>query len=398
MRIALITDTFPPQRSSAAVQLRDLALEFIRNGHQLTIILPESEIHRRSALDEVYGISILQLKTPRLKGYGYFGRTVNEFLMPFFMRSSYRHSFLNDEKWGAVIWYSPSIFHGPFVKMLKKKSNCKTYLIIRDIFPEWALDLGLINSGLPYLLFKIVAFYQYSVADIIGVQSTGNLSYFDYWSKKQNHIVEVLPNWLGEPGKLTCSINISNTKLAGRKVFVYSGNMGIAQGLGILIELVKRFSHKPDIGFLFVGRGSEMEWLKTVAKKSALDNILFFDEIHPDEIPGLYKQCSVGIVTLDYRHKTHNIPGKVLSYLQNGLPCLAAINRDNDLVNFIQSERIGEVCNTNNINELVDSVNNILLRIKIDDELSARCMAVFVQYFSAASAANQIVESLERKN
>jgi len=64
--------------------------------------------------------------------------------------------------------------------------------------------------------------------------------------------------------------------------------------------------------------------------------VLFYDEIDPDEIPGLYAQCHVGIVALDPRHKTHNIPGKFLSYMQSGLPVLASINPGNDLVELIQ--------------------------------------------------------------
>jgi len=44
--------------------------------------------------------------------------------------------------------------------------------------------------------------------------------------------------------------------------------------------------------------------------------VVFHDEIEPSEIPGLYSQCHAGIVALDPRHKTHNLPGKFLSYMQ----------------------------------------------------------------------------------
>ena len=71
-----------------------------------------------------------------------------------------------------------------------------------------------------------------------------------------------------------------------------------------------------DIGFLFVGRGSDARRLRTVAKARGLDNVVFHDEIDSSEIPGLYSQCHVGIVALDPRHKTHNLPGKLLSYMQ----------------------------------------------------------------------------------
>jgi hypothetical protein len=50
--------------------------------------------------------------------------------------------------------------------------------------------------------------------------------------------------------------------------------------------------------------------------------VLLFDAIHPDDLPDLYAQCDVGIVSLDPRHKSHSIPGKFLTYMQSGLSVL----------------------------------------------------------------------------
>ena len=86
------------------------------------------------------------------------------------------------------------------------------------------------------------------------------------------------------------------------------------------------------MGFLFVGRGSDAQTLRTEARALGLTNVVFFDEIDPDEIPGLYAQCDIGLVSLDRRHKTHNIPGKFLSYMRSGLPVLASVNPGNDIL------------------------------------------------------------------
>ena len=87
-----------------------------------------------------------------------------------------------------------------------------------------------------------------------------------------------------------------------------------------------------DVGFVFVGRGTDLVRLKTQSEHRELTNILFFDEIEPDEIPGLYAQCDIGLLSLDKKHKTHNIPGKFLSYMRAGLPVLASVNKDNDII------------------------------------------------------------------
>lgn len=394
MRIALIADTFPPIQTSGAVQLRDLCSEFARQGHVITVILPASEQPVPWLLQEMGAVHVLRLRAPRTKGTGYVRRTLAEFMMPFAMLKQYRKSPLAKVCWDGVIWYSPSIFHGPLAKALKKNSECKGYLIIRDIFPRWAADLGLMGRGLPYRFFDAIARYQYSVADVIGVQSEGNTAYFERWLNGPRRKLEVLQNWLGERGEVPSPVRLGDTILRGRKIFIYAGNMGIAQGLDILLQLAERYIGREDLGFLFIGRGSDVTRLQSLARKRNLNNVLFCNEIHPNEISDLYSQCSAGVVALDPRHRTHNIPGKFLTYLQGGLPILANINAGNDMADLIRDERVGQVCESNNLDDLTDLVEKLLTQIESDVDLPARCRRLFQRKFAAKTAVDQIINAL----
>lgn len=394
MKIALIADTFPPLRTSGAVQLRDLSREFIRQGHSLTVILPTPDIGEPWVLEDFDGVQVLRLRAPKTKDINYLQRTLGEFVMPFAMLRNLRKSPIDENGWDGVVWYSPSIFFGPVVKALKKASGCRSYLIIRDIFPEWAVDMGLMGRGLPYRFFRLVADYQYSVADVIGIQAPGNAVYFDGWQKDESRKLEVLQNWLADAPAERCSIDVAKTFLAGRKVFVYAGNMGVAQGMDILLDLAEKLRDREDIGFLFVGRGRDARKLAKDAKSRELDNVLFHDEIAPDEIPGLYAQCDVGLVALHPRHRTHNIPGKFLTYMQSGLPVLANVNEGNDLVNLIQDERVGAVAIDGSVDTLRRMAESLFEEQKVDRELSARCRAVYRRLFAPNTAARQIVAAL----
>lgn len=394
MRIALVADTFPPLRNSGAVQLRDLSREFVRQGHELTVLLPSSELREPWLLENFEGVNVVRLQAPRTKDIGYVRRTLGELLMPFAMLYRLSKSPMANERWDGVVWYAPSIFHGPFVSALKKKSRCKSYLVIRDIFPEWAVDMGLMGQGLPYLFFDSVARYQYSVANVIGVQTPGNKQYFENWQRKTARKLEVLQNWLGKPASVRCSIRLSQTPLAGRKVFVYAGNMGVAQGMDILLELAAQLQCREDIGFLFVGRGSDSARLKTLAQAQMLNNVQFFDEIHPDEVPDLYSQCSVGMVALDPRHKSHNIPGKFITYMQSGLPVLAAVNAGNDLAKMIRDEQVGQVCESNQVDELVQLAEKLLMSTDAETGISQRCRILFDREFAVEKTVLQIVTAL----
>jgi glycosyltransferase involved in cell wall biosynthesis len=396
MRIALIADAYPPMRSSGAVQLRDLSQELLRQGHSPIVMVPSADLDRPWLLEDLNGVQVLRLKAPCTKDIGYVRRTIGEFMLPFVMLRNLRKSPLAMVRWDGVVWYSPTIFLGPMANALKKASACRSYLIIRDIFPEWAVDMGLLGRGLAYRFFKSVERYQYSVADVIGVQTPANLAYFDSWARPPQKQVEVLQNWLADALDVGASISIAKEPLAGRTIFIYAGNMGVAQGMDILIDLAERLRSRRDIGFLFVGRGSDAHRLRAGAKSRGLDNVVFHDEVDPSEIPGLYSQCHVGLVALDRRHKTHNIPGKFLSYMQSGLPVLASINPGNDLVELIEREGVGRVCTDHSLDTLQRLAEELADQMIGRNALVARCKALSAKLFSPTSVVRQIATALAR--
>jgi glycosyltransferase involved in cell wall biosynthesis len=394
MRIALISNHYPPLRTSCAIQMRDLAHELFHQGHEPIMIVPSESLHCTYISERINNIMVLRISSFKTIDVGFIRRAFSEALLPFNMIKGLRKSDLAISTIDAVVWYSPTIFFGPLVHFIKKKAKCPSYLILRDIFPEWAIDLGIMRRGLHYYLFKIVAQYQYSIADVIGVQTTSNLKYLEKWSKQPKRKLEVLNNWLSPVLKEKLSISIKKWSLEGRKIFVYVGNMGIAQGMDVLIDLAECLKSRNDIGFLFVGRGTKVRNLKQSVSEKQLDNTLFYDEIDSREIPSLLDLCHVGLIVLDPRHKSHNIPGKFLTYIQAGLPVLGRINAETDLVKLIEGENVGRVYVGDEISrfkviaeELIDNKNNLQLMSKHGRDLSHRM-------FSSNRAANQIVSSL----
>lgn len=397
MRIALIADVFPPLRSSGAVQLRDLAREFVRQGHRPTVMIPACDTDEPWAVEDMDGVEVVRLRAPRTKDVGYLQRTVGEFLLPFAMLRNLRRSPLRDRKWDGVVWYSPTIFLGPMANALKQASGVRSYLIIRDIFPEWAVNMGLLSRwGLPHFCFKLVERYQYSVADTIGVQTPANMHGFAKWAMQEGRSLEVLQNWLAPAREHGCSISVAQGPLRGRFVFVYAGNMGVAQGMDILIDLAAQLCDRADIGFLFVGRGSHAENLRSECQLRQLDNVQFHDEIDPLEIPALYAQCHAGIVALDLRHKTHNIPGKFLTYMQSGLPVLACVNPGNDLVGMIETNRVGRVTTDHAVATLKAKAEALVHDLLHDPDIRRRCIAVSDEHFSPEVAVRQITWALQQ--
>lgn len=396
MRVAIIADTFPPLRTSGAVQLRDLSLEFARQGYETTVLVSDPFITSRYKIEHSHGVAVVRLKTPQTKDVSYIRRTLAEFVMPFAMIRCFKASPLAQQEFDAVVWYSPTIFLGPMVRWLKKQNNAKSYLILRDIFPQWAADMGIISRGPVFHVLNAVAKHQYRSADVIGVQSVGNIAFFS--SREVGRLkarLEVLHNWLSVEPVKKCSIAINRTVLAGRCIFVYAGNMGAAQNIDKLLNLANAMQRRSDIGFLFVGRGSEVQRLRDLAASENLTNVLFHDEINPSEIPSLYAQCHVGMICLDSRHRTHNIPGKFLTYMQAGLPVLASINPENDLQKIVEERGLGRV-SIDSAGEDLPMLANLIIENELRDTgLAGRCKSISDEIFSTRAAVNQIVSALK---
>jgi glycosyltransferase involved in cell wall biosynthesis len=394
MRVAIIVDAYKPFNSSAAIQIEDLANEFVLQGHEVILVTPASG-QKQSWVEEVEnGVNVLRLSAPITKNIGRIRRAVSEMLLPFFMLWGFRRSPYFDLKLDGIIWYSPTIFFGPFVHFLKRKNHCSGYLILRDIFPDIAIDLGILKRGLIYRFFKVIEGYQYSLADFIGVQSESNLEYLHDWAKQPKRHLEVLHNWLTHRLDVKSKFSIADSSLAGKKVMVYSGNMGLMQGIDIVLDLAASLLVRDDVGILLLGRGSEVPRLKREAATRGLNNILFHDEIPSSEVPAVLLQCHIGLLLLDPRLKTHNIPGKLISYMHAGLPILGRINLGNDLLDIIKDNEIGFAYAGEENEEFLLKAELLLNDHLARAKMSANSKAKVAELFSSAAACKQITMAL----
>jgi glycosyltransferase involved in cell wall biosynthesis len=372
----------------------DLANEFVIQGHEPIVITPAAGQMEPWTEEISNGVRVWRLSAPQTKNIGRIRRAFAELMLPFFMIWNLRKSPIKTLQLNGIIWYSPTIFFGPLVHYLKFSKKCKTYLILRDIFPDITVDLGILKRGLIYKLFKVIEFYQYSLANTIGVQSESNIEYLLEWSKRGDRNLEVLHNWQAVRPILISNFFETYSSLIGKKILVYAGNMGVMQGFDIIIKLADRLQQNHDVAILLVGRGTEVSFLKMQAKKQHLENIFFHDEIDPSEVPGMLAMCHIGLILLDPRLKTHNIPGKLISYMQAGIPVLARINSGNDLYDLINENQIGQVHVGDEVEPFLEIAQNLINDDVRWEIMSTNCKVKVVQLFSSTTACKQIYSRL----
>jgi glycosyltransferase involved in cell wall biosynthesis len=394
VKIALVCQYYPPNRTSQAVQMRDLAVGLKKLGHDIFVAVPSEHPASKSYNVDSDGISVLRIPSLKITNVNFVKRAFGELFMPFIMLRAIRGSNFPSKELDLIVWYSPSIFFGPVVYYLKKKSSCKGYLILRDMFPEWLADVGVMKKRFAYYFFKIVAMYQYGLADVIGVQSESNLSYFDGRNANQRGTVEVLENWLNSKDAQTQCPEYLTKDLLEKKIIVYTGNMGVPQGMDILIHLADFLKNRDDIHFLFVGRGTEKKRLETLVFNMNLTNVSFYDEIDSSAIQDLLKKCSLGLIALDPKHKSHNIPGKFLSYLASGLPVLARTNKGTDLEKLINFNKLGFAYTGDSVKQFAAKAIELIDDDATLGETARRGKSFFLNTYSVEKATKQITRIL----
>lgn len=395
MRIVIIADSFPPLNNSAAVLVFSLAEALTALGHQLLVITPVHGIDKSYIEDDYGAFQVLRIHCGKIKSHNKFIRGLNEASLFFSLPYQFNKTHYALNKWDAVIWYSPSIFFGGLVKYLQKKS-IYSYLILRDIVPAWMVDIGLMRKGLSYFLLRWFEMYQYRLADFIGVQSPGNRRYIEKLSLPKLKRLEVLSNWMPSTStrfhfsdSLNSFTNLQHTVLADRRVLIYAGNLGEAQGVENFAQVILEMKNQLDYGFLIIGRGSKKESLQDFIKLHQLDNTLILDEVNLPTLSMYYAQCYAGLVFLDSKHQSHNIPGKFISYLEASLPVAACVNPGNDLIKIIVEQKLGLVAN--NSYEFATSLAPFLNSISKDDSYAVRARNFYERHYQPSAIAEQIL-------
>jgi O26-antigen biosynthesis N-acetyl-L-fucosamine transferase len=394
LRILILVDCYYPSTKSSAKLVHDLAVELVRRGNQAMVLTPSETIAGELEERTEDSVTVVRVKTGPMKGVNYIIRAANEMCLSARIWRSAK-AFLRQNPCDLIVFYSPTIFFGPLVRKLKTLWKCPAYLILRDIFPFWAVDAGVLKKGPIFHFFRRVAAQQYRIADVIAVQSPANLHFFATTFSRENFHLKVLFNWtaLQEAPRQRTNYRES-LGWKDKIVFLYGGNIGVAQDIDNILRLAARLALRPDIRFLLVGEGSEMRRLKKSIESSHARNLQLLPTMSQAEYLSMVSEFDVGLISLDARLASHNVPGKLLSYLYWGMPVLASVNPGNDLFALLQ-ESAGGLCFENG-----DDTNLALAALRLADDAKLRAAIgrnarrLLEQTFSVQHAVSQIFTHL----
>ena len=398
MRILILVVYYLPSAMSSAKLIHDLAIEFHRLGHEPIVVAPDENILADTELTREKGIKVFRVRTGKIKTASKVVRGFNEARLSEIIWKKGKR-FYEKNPCDLIVYYSPTIFFGSLVKRLKKQFSCPSYLILRDIFPKWAVDAGVLKRGIAYKYFKLKERQNYEAADIIGIQSPANLRYFEENDLDKKYFLEVLFNWTTLAEKnIRPGGHRERLGLQGKVVFIYGGNIGVAQDIDNIIRLAKNLRNETTAYILLVGDGSEVPRFKSVIASSGLNNIAIHDAVGQMEYLSLLSEFDIGLISLGRGLRTQNIPGKMLGYMYNSMPILASINPGNDLKTILEDKQAGLICINGDDDTLAANARRLLSDEHLRRQMGRNARALLENTFSVSRAARQILAHFDHVN
>ena len=378
----------------------DLLRQFVAQGHYVRVVSPAAE--QETADIPMKGYAILRVNTPQVAGAGLIKKGLGTLaIAPNIKRALKR--FCADEHYDLVLYPTPPITLAGVVDWVKRRDGARTYLLLKDIFPQNAVDVGILSkTGLKGLIcryFRAKEKQLYAISDRIGCMSQANV---DYLLRQDPELdpakVELCPNSV-EPLERTVTLERRRELREkygipqDKTVFLYGGNLGRPQGVPFIMDCLRACRDKQGCFFLVCGGGTEFPKLKAFAETEGLSNVKVLPSLPHDDYEDMVPACDVGLLFLDYRFTISNFPSRLLSYMQARLPVLCCTDPNTD---------VGTVCEMGGFGWRILSNDTSAFRTAVDSACAADRPAMgakgyeyLLTHYTAEQSCRIIMKGLE---
>ena len=379
----------------------DLLRKFAEYGHEVYCVSPaERRTGIRTHLKE--NGHLLKLRIGNTQKTNVIEKGVSTLLIEPQFLSAVRKYF-SSIKFDLVLYSTPPITFANTVEYIKKRDGAQSYLLLKDIFPQNAVDIGMMRkSGLKGILYRYFRKKEkklYAISDRIGCMSQANVDYvLKHNPEVSREKIEVCPNAIeiqdmriSEEERL--AIRAKYGIPTDKKVFVYGGNLGRPQGIPFLIECLRSQATRTDAYFLVVGDGTEYGKLEAFVQNDAPTNVRLMKKLPKADYDRMVAACDVGMIFLDHRFTIPNFPSRLLAYMQAGLPVLAATDPNTDIGQVITEGGFGFWCESNDAGAFNAAVDAALAADHA--EMKEKELAYLEEHYAVEKAYETIQRGME---
>lgn len=380
----------------------DLMRKFRDEGHNVYIVTPTERRYKKgTTITEQEGVNVLKVKTLNIQKTNLIEKGIGTLLIDYQFLRAVKKCFAS-VKFDLILYSTPPITLSKTINAIKKRDGAITYLLLKDIFPQNALDLGIFSrNSIFHKYFRIKEKQLYRYSDYIGCMSPANVEYI------RNHNpfivpskVEICPNSI----EIKPSEGIAKQKYRSQYnipldavIFVYAGNLGRPQGVHFLEQILEINNKKADRFFLIIGDGTEFIKIESWFSERNFSNASLLPILPKEEYDNLVSVCDVGLILLDPRFTIPNFPSRLLSYLENKMPIIAATDLITDIGIIAEDNGFGYKCLNGDIETFVSYLDKFCLNKGLMFAMGEKGYEYLKQYYSVDQSYDTIMTHFRDK-
>ena len=337
MKFLILSQYYPPETGAPQNRLHSLALNLVKNGNEVEVLTGMPNYPKMEIFENYKGLSYFKeyidgIKVHRSKIYiskskGVLKRLLNYFS---FVYSSIRVS-KKLSKTDYVICESPPLFLGISALYITKNLNAKLIFNVSDLWPESAEKLNIVNNRFLLNFAYKLEEYLYKKSFLVTGQTQGIISNIN--RRFPNIPTLWHPNGIDEEAyNVTVNKNwINEYSLQEKRIYVYAGIIGHAQGLDVIINAKKWLINNKielvnDIEFVIIGDGPDKPRLLAL-NKELKTNVIFIPNTPKIKVIEMLKACHGYIIPLKKLDLFLGaIPSKIFDALALSIPILLGVN------------------------------------------------------------------------
>jgi colanic acid biosynthesis glycosyl transferase WcaI len=376
VRIKIVTISYYPDRIGIAPLADDLSHGLLERGHQVSVIagLPHypswevpKEYKRHPFRREVRhgGVTVWRSYLHASKRATVLARSV--FYGSFTASAAF--NLMRSGPADVVLVVSPPPTLNFAASLFRQLRGAAVVLNVQDIVPDAPIAFGMMTNPLQIRLFRWLERYAYSSSDriiVVAESFVANLRAKGVPPAK----VSVIHNWIDtdevRPLDRMNSFRTDNGIDEETFVVMYAGNIGLSQGLEIVLDAADRLRSENDFAFVLVGGGASLDALRTKAKAMGLLNVRFVPT--QPEMKWVQAAADVSLVMQRSNVLDVNLPSKIPAIMASGRPMIAGLNPAGDAAAIVRDADCGILIEPGDGAQLAEAV----CRLRGSSELRRR--------------------------
>jgi glycosyltransferase involved in cell wall biosynthesis len=403
MKITFLCQYFPPEMGAPSARTYEHARHWARLGHDVIVITgfpnhPTGVIRPeyRGYLvkwENVDGIVVLRTWVYCAANKGFFKRVLN-FLSFFF--SSFILGSLMTSRPDVVVGTSPQFFCGVAAYLLSCVKNVPFVFEIRDIWPQSAVELGVLKQRVIIRMLEAIETFLYRRAALIITVAESMKSYLTGKGIPRVKL-RLIPNGIDADYLRSAEITPDELRkgmgLKDKFIISYIGTHGMSHALDVVLLAAEKLKADRTAHFLFVGEGAEKENLKKLAARLKLSNVTFIDEQPRMRLLSYYRASDAAIVPLKRLPVFKSVlPSKLFELMGSGCPVICSV--EGEAAELVSRAGTGICIEPENSSALIEAINCMRKQPELRKVMSENGMQFVKRYYLRSVLAENYLEAL----